>query len=104
LLVNETIAAKFDGPKLRIHSGSSVGANPELPGLAPVRAIETVLGQERINVTQLRCAEVMEAYAAQAIACIERAGLNASICNLGGGGLARGHPIGASGAVLGPLC
>jgi len=59
-----------------------------------------VLGQERINVTQLRCAEVMEAYAAQAIACIERAGLNASICNLGGGGLARGHPIGASGAVL----
>jgi acetyl-CoA C-acetyltransferase len=42
----------------------------------------------------------MEAYAVQAIACVERAGLDPARVNLGGGALARGHPVGASGAVL----
>ena len=41
----------------------------------------------------------MEAYAAQAICCVSQAGLNPDLVNLGGGSLARGHPIGASGAI-----
>jgi acetyl-CoA C-acetyltransferase len=45
-------------------------------------------------------AEVMEAYAVQAMACVTGAGLAPGIINSGGGALARGHPIGASGAVL----
>ena len=45
-------------------------------------------------------AEVMEAYAVQAIACVRGAGLDPAIVNLKGGALARGHPIGASGAIL----
>ena len=45
-------------------------------------------------------AEVMEAYAVQAIACIRGAGLDPRIVNPKGGALARGHPIGASGAIL----
>jgi acetyl-CoA C-acetyltransferase len=42
----------------------------------------------------------MEAYAVQAIACVEGAGLDPARVNGGGGALARGHPIGASGAIL----
>jgi acetyl-CoA C-acetyltransferase len=42
----------------------------------------------------------MEAYAVQALAVIDGAGLDPQIVNPGGGGLARGHPIGASGAIL----
>jgi acetyl-CoA C-acetyltransferase len=42
----------------------------------------------------------MEAYAVQAIACIDGAGLDPDLVNCGGGALARGHPIGASGAIL----
>jgi acetyl-CoA C-acetyltransferase len=45
-------------------------------------------------------AEIMEAYAVQAIAVVEGAGLDPATVNLGGGGLARGHPVGASGAIL----
>jgi acetyl-CoA C-acetyltransferase len=45
-------------------------------------------------------AEVMEAYAAQVIACVEGAGLDPARVNIHGGALARGHPIGASGAIL----
>jgi acetyl-CoA C-acetyltransferase len=49
---------------------------------------------------RLTMAEIMEAYAVQAIAVVEGAGLDPAIVNPGGGGLARGHPVGASGAVL----
>jgi acetyl-CoA C-acetyltransferase len=48
----------------------------------------------------LAMAEIMEAYAVQAIAVVEGAGLDPATVNLGGGGLARGHPVGASGAIL----
>lgn len=45
-------------------------------------------------------AEVMEAYAAQVMATVEAMGLDPERVNRQGGALARGHPIGASGAVL----
>ena len=48
----------------------------------------------------INVAEIMEAYAAQAIACVHGADLDPTRVNLGGGALARGHPIGASGAIL----
>ncbi|MCP5074262.1 MAG: thiolase family protein, partial [Rhodobacteraceae bacterium] len=38
-------------------------------------------------------------YAVQAIACQRHAGLDPTTMNRGGGALARGHPIGASGAI-----
>ena len=41
----------------------------------------------------------MEAYAVQAIACVQGAHLDPAIVNIGGGALARGHPIGASGTI-----
>jgi acetyl-CoA C-acetyltransferase len=53
-----------------------------------------------VTTSDLTHAEVMEAYAAQAIACQTGIGLNPDIVNRHGGALARGHPIGASGAVL----
>ena len=53
-----------------------------------------------LTARDLTHAEVMEAYAAQAIACIRDIGLPPAIVNRHGGALARGHPIGASGAVL----
>jgi len=42
----------------------------------------------------------MEAFAAQALACIDGIGVSLPAVNRGGGALARGHPIGASGAIL----
>ena len=43
---------------------------------------------------------MMEAYAAQALVCIQQTGLGIEHVNIGGGALARGHPIGASGTIL----
>lgn len=85
---------------LRILSGATLGGQPTQPGLAPVAAIGAAFAAAGLAPDDLRQAEVMEAYAAQAMACITRAGLPAAIVNPGGGALSRGHPIGASGAIL----
>lgn len=100
MVVDEQQAKHHRGPKLRILSGSTQGADPRLPGLAPVSAINSALASAGITAKDLTCAEIMEAYAVQAIACIENTDIDPAICNVGGGALSRGHPIGASGAVL----
>jgi acetyl-CoA C-acetyltransferase len=84
-----------EGRGLALLAGATVGGAPEEPGLAPVAAIARIWRGE-----PLAMAEVMEAYAVQAIAVVDGAGLDPARVNLGGGGLARGHPVGASGAIL----
>lgn len=92
VVVSDRIAR---GRGLAILSGATLGGNPEEPGLAPVAAIARIWRGE-----PLAQAEIMEAYAVQALAVIDGAGIDPRIVNPAGGGLARGHPIGASGAVL----
>ncbi len=89
------------GPNpLQILAGATLGSAPEEPGTAPLPAMAQVLREAGLSAIDLQMAEVMEAYAAQVIACVEAAGLDPAIVNMVGGALARGHPIGASGAIL----
>src|SRR5690606_8688228 len=88
------------GRGLRIAASATLGADPEQPGLAPIPAIAAALAQAGIGPADRRQTEVMEADAVQELACIRGAGLEPGIVNPKGGGLARGHPIGASGAIL----
>jgi acetyl-CoA C-acetyltransferase len=97
LVVSDRIAA---GRGMRLLGGVTLGGAPEEPGLVPIAAIAAALGGLALRPIDLAMAEVMEAYAVQAMACVTGAGLNPEIVNIGGGGLARGHPIGASGAIL----
>ncbi|MDM7932895.1 thiolase family protein [Tabrizicola sp.] len=92
LVVSDRVAK---GRGLAILGGATVGANPVEPGLAPLAAIARVWDR-----TPLTMVEVMEAYAVQAIAVVEGAAIDPALVNSGGGALARGHPIGASGAIL----
>lgn len=80
--------------------GATLGADPAMPGTAPVAAIAQALAQAGLRPRDLARSEVMEAFATQTIACQRLAGLDPAVMNCGGGSLARGHPIGASGAVL----
>ena len=92
LVVSDRLAR---GRGLAILGGATVGGDPMEPGLAPIAAIQRIWhGQP------LQMAEIMEAYAVQAIAVVDGAGIDPAVVNPGGGGLARGHPVGASGAVL----
>lgn len=99
LLVSDRAAQRLKDPGVVYLGGVTVGGRPDRPGIAPVAAIEQLLSKAGVTPDDLRVAEVMEAYAAQAIACCDGTGINPEIVNQGGGGLARGHPIGASGAI-----
>jgi acetyl-CoA C-acetyltransferase len=99
VVVSRRIARRA-GRALRISGGTTLGGRPEEPGLAPVAAIARALAGAGVAPSALTVVEVMEAYAVQAIACVRGAGLDETCVNIGGGALARGHPIGASGAVL----
>lgn len=96
LVVADSLAR--DG--LRIIGGATLGADPIEPGLAPLPAIAQVLAQAGIGPDDLARSEMMEAYAVQAMACAKGAGLDPARMNIEGGALARGHPVGASGAIL----
>lgn len=102
LVVSDRFAARH--PKrafgLRILGGATLGGIPDEPGLAPIAAIGAALSQAGAVPADLAMAEVMEAYAVQAMASVAGAGIDPAIVNPGGGSLARGHPIGASGAIL----
>lgn len=99
LVVSPDVAARIGGTHWRILSGVTRGDDPELPGIAPVRAIRDALAQARLAPDQMDAVEIMEAFAVQAIACMRLTGLPADRVNAEGGALARGHPIGASGAI-----
>lgn len=99
LLVSDAVARRLATPRLRILAGATLGADPELPGLAPVPAIRAVLAAAGLTASELHIVELMEAFAVQAIACARETGLPMDRINAGGGALARGHPIGASGAI-----
>jgi acetyl-CoA C-acetyltransferase len=80
----------------RGHAGGRSRASRGWPRFRPSAA----LAAAGLTPADLEQAEVMEAYAVQAIACIAARGWTRAHRQPQGGRLARGHPIGASGAIL----
>jgi len=99
IVVSAQVARDLGRQGVSITSGATLGSDPTCPGLAPLPAIQRALDQAGLKPADLQAAEVMEAFAVQAIACVQGAGLPPDIVNSQGGALARGHPIGASGAI-----
>lgn len=87
-------------PKARIIAQASVGCAPELMGMGPVYAMQKALKQTNLTMADLDVVELNEAFAAQAVACVNELGLDYSKVNPNGGAIAMGHPIGATGAIL----
>ena len=87
-------------PLVNIRGSIARGGDPLCPGVVPIDAGLALLKGLGLQAQQIAFAEIMEAFSVQAIACIEGLGLRSSQVNHRGGALARGHPIGASGAIL----
>ena len=85
---------------VRIVRGRSGGGDPMRPGLVPISVAQTLLRETGIDPQTLFAVEIMEAFAVQAMAFIDVLRLPPDVLNRGGGALSRGHPIGASGAIL----
>lgn len=82
----------------RIRSLATAGCDPALMGMGPVPATRKALERAGLTVADLDVVEINEAFASQALACQRELGLRPETINLDGGGLAIGHPLGATGA------
>ncbi len=101
LVVSESMRRRLGITRpLRVVAASRCGGDPAMPGIAPIAAARKLLAARQIAPETVAVVEIMEAFAAQAIACADGIGVAESALNRGGGALARGHPIGASGAIL----
>jgi len=76
------------------------GCSPEYMGVGPALAIPKVLKLANMTLDQIELIELNEAFAAQAIYCINELGINEEITNVNGGAIALGHPLGCTGAKL----
>jgi acetyl-CoA acyltransferase len=85
-------------PLARVVGTAVVGVPPAMMGTGPVAATRKLLDRTGTAISGIDLVELNEAFAAQAIHCIDTLGLDPAKVNVRGGSLAIGHPLGASGA------
>ncbi|MEB5964876.1 MULTISPECIES: thiolase family protein [Comamonas] len=99
LVTRDDFAQRHGLPALaRIRSFAAVGVDPAIMGIGPVPATRKALSRAGLTVADLDVVEINEAFSSQALACIRDLGLDMATVNIDGGGLAIGHPLGATGA------
>jgi acetyl-CoA acetyltransferase family protein len=98
LLASET-AVKLYGlkPLARVVSMGVAGVNPSIMGVGPIPATQKSLKRAGLGAKDLDLVELNEAFAVQALVCMQELGLDASRVNVNGGSIAIGHPLGCSG-------
>jgi 3-oxo-5,6-didehydrosuberyl-CoA/3-oxoadipyl-CoA thiolase len=87
-------------PMARYVAAAAAGVEPSYMGLGPIPASKKALARAGLTAQRIEVAELNEAFAAQAIPCVDQIGLDPERVNVNGGAIAWGHPLGASGARL----
>jgi acetyl-CoA acyltransferase len=101
LVVSEAVVKTFNlQPIARLAACAIGGVDPLYMGIGPCVAIPKALKQASLQLSDIEQTELNEAFAAQALAVIQEAGLNPETVNVNGGALALGHPLGCTGAKL----
>ena len=99
IVCSEEYAKKNNLPILaRIKAIAGTGIQPEIMGMGPVEATRKALKRAGLQAKDIDVMELNEAFASQAVACIQEIGISPDRVNLDGGAIALGHPLGASGA------
>ncbi|MFC1419553.1 thiolase family protein [Streptacidiphilus cavernicola] len=99
LLVSEEALRSLElEPLGRYVGGASAGVGPDVMGIGPVPAVRRVLARTGRALDGIDTAEFNEAFAAQALACVQELGIDPGLVNPQGGAIALGHPLGGSGA------
>jgi len=100
IVVSERALKQFNlTPLARFVSFAIKGVPPEIMGIGPKEAIPAALRLAGLKLDDLGWIELNEAFAAQALAVGKDLGLNPDVVNPIGGAIARGHPLGATGAI-----
>jgi len=97
LMSQEAAANTGISPLANIVAFAQVGVEPEIMGIGPIEAVKIVLKKANWTKEEVDIYELNEAFAAQAIVCIQELGLDPDKVNVNGGAIALGHPVGMSG-------
>ena len=89
-------------PRARVVGMAVAGVAPRVMGIGPVPAVQKLLAQTGLTISQMDVIEMNEAFAAQGLAVLRALGVadDAAQVNPNGGAIALGHPLGMSGARL----
>ena len=87
-------------PLARIIASAAVGVPPEIMGIGPVPAIQSVVQRAGLKLDDIDRFEINEAFGAQVMACARALPLDENKLNVNGGAIAIGHPLGATGVRL----
>lgn len=87
-------------PLARFVSFATAGVDPDVMGIAPIKAVPKALARAGVALSDIKLIEFNEAFAAQALAVIKELDFDLSRVNVNGGAIALGHPLGATGAKL----
>lgn len=87
-------------PLAKVVDYAVAGVDPDYMGIGPVVSTRKLLEKTGLRLEEIGLFELNEAFATQAIACIRELGLDPELVNVNGSGIALGHPIGATGAVI----
>jgi acetyl-CoA acyltransferase len=94
--------ATADGltPLARFVGFATSGVDPDVMGIAPIKAVPKVLKRCGLTMDDIDLIEMNEAFAAQALAVARVLEMPMDKLNVNGGAIALGHPLGATGAKL----
>jgi acetyl-CoA acyltransferase 1 len=99
LLMKRKTAEKLGLPiQAKFVSYSVAGVPPNIMGIGPAVAIPEALKQASLKTGDVDIFELNEAFASQAVYCIEKLKLDYKKVNPKGGAIALGHPLGCTGA------
>lgn len=99
LLTRRSVAKRLGLPVVgKYIAAATVGVPPRIMGVGPLYAIPRVLEKAGITKDDVDFFEINEAFASQAVYCVEGLGIPVEKVNINGGGIAIGHPLGATGA------
>jgi len=82
----------------RVGAQASAGLDMKYVLMAPILSIPKCAKKEGIDYHNIELMEINEAFSGSTVAVMRELGLDVEKCNIRGGAVALGHPIGASGA------
>ncbi|AFM24474.1 acetyl-CoA C-acetyltransferase [Desulfomonile tiedjei] len=98
VMSEETARKRGLGILARVGSQASAGMDMKYVLMAPILSIPKAAKKEGVDFHTVDLMEVNEAFAGSTVGVIRELGLDEDRCNVNGGSVALGHPIGASGA------
>jgi acetyl-CoA acyltransferase len=98
-VVSEEFLKKYNLTPLACITGLGVaGVHPDVMGLGPIEATKKLCAKFGHKTSDFDAIELNEAFAVQALACMQELELDPAKVNQHGGAIALGHPLGCSGA------